>query len=239
MRFVLYDIFITWNSLWLLPYKSSVRAALNGILETLINFGFIISFVLGRYIYMSDQAKIYLIVPTIGAVLLFLLPESPVFLAKIGKYDVSIPFLTLNGLYSCKNQKKKKSMQEANKANSFYRGGRHENNSVQKTNNIELETQPNAETANKATATNSKWTRRDFSKCYAFIKGWHDFFFSNFSSKISQYINFDKKTDENKIRFSPKKCRITPSNFTFQPRPKRKRRISSVSSHIRWVFFAV
>lgn len=67
----------------------SVRAALNGILETLINLGFIVSFLLGKYLNFSDQPKMYLIVPTIAAIILFILPESPVFLAKNGKEQVS------------------------------------------------------------------------------------------------------------------------------------------------------
>lgn len=70
-----------------------------------MNFGFIISFLLGRHLHLSDQAKIYLIVPTIAGVLLFLLPESPAFLAKNGKEEVSVPFITLNHLNSCKSQK--------------------------------------------------------------------------------------------------------------------------------------
>lgn len=67
----------------------SIRGALNGILETSINFAFIVSFLLGTYLDILEQAKMYLIVPSAAAVLLFFLPESPVFLAKSGKEQVS------------------------------------------------------------------------------------------------------------------------------------------------------
>lgn len=51
---------------------------------------------LGKYLSISDQAKIYLIVPSIAAVLLFLLPESPIHLAKNGKKQVSDRTIEIN-----------------------------------------------------------------------------------------------------------------------------------------------
>lgn len=89
---------------WSLCFVCSIRGALNGILETTINFGFIVSFLLGSYLTIWEQAKVYLIVPSIAAVLLFFLPESPVFLAKNGKEQVNDPpikqFSQLNVCYS-------------------------------------------------------------------------------------------------------------------------------------------
>lgn len=83
---------ILFLSIWKLKWNNfvfSIRGALNAILETSVNFAFIISFLLGTYVDISEQAKMYLIVPSVAAVLLFFLPESPVFLAKKGKEEVS------------------------------------------------------------------------------------------------------------------------------------------------------
>lgn len=147
--------------------KFSVRAALNGILETLINFGFIVCFLLGNYFHFWEQAKIYLIVPTIAAIILFILPESPVHLAKNGK-DQVIFSLKCNQCVSFKLIFHLLYGQQAKKAYNFYKGNENEFDS-KKSANFELGTESNVDTTNKSSEPNPRLTMRDFSKFFAFI----------------------------------------------------------------------
>lgn len=56
--------------------------------DPFLNFGCIVSFLFGNYLSGIDQAKVSLIVPCISGVILFLLPESPEYLAKRGSENV-------------------------------------------------------------------------------------------------------------------------------------------------------
>lgn len=60
----------------------SVRGALSALYDTSLNIGLIISFFVGNSLNALNQAKVYLIMPTIFILLLFLFPESPEYLKK-------------------------------------------------------------------------------------------------------------------------------------------------------------
>lgn len=66
----------------------SVRGSLASLYDLSLNFGLIISFLLGNYLSTLDQAKLYLIMPIVSIIVLFLFPESPEYLKKNGLEDV-------------------------------------------------------------------------------------------------------------------------------------------------------
>ncbi|XP_055308694.1 facilitated trehalose transporter Tret1-like isoform X2 [Sitodiplosis mosellana] len=65
--------------------SDNMRGALNSIYDPFNNIGIIISFFIGNYLSCIDQAKTLLIGPIIFISIMFLLPESPEFLANRNK----------------------------------------------------------------------------------------------------------------------------------------------------------
>lgn len=66
----------------------SVRGSLISFYDPLFNLGTFVSFVLGNYLSCMTQVKVQLIPQLIFLIVLFFLPESPVFLQARNKKDV-------------------------------------------------------------------------------------------------------------------------------------------------------
>lgn len=66
----------------------SVRGSLNSIMDPAMNSGVMLSFLLGKYLNVVDQAKFLLIVPVVFVALAVFMPQTPDYWVQRNKRKV-------------------------------------------------------------------------------------------------------------------------------------------------------
>lgn len=73
--------------------QDNIRGTLGFLMVLIQNIGVLIMYTLGAYLNYYTVIWIALTVPALSLILMIMAPESPTYLVKIGKHDVSLIFL--------------------------------------------------------------------------------------------------------------------------------------------------